>query len=209
MPGLTCRVRPGIARGVVETRKIGLFGGTFDPVHRGHTHLAECAMKELLLDEVRFLPCRISPHKLGRVPASAADRLQMLRLATAGLPWAVVDDFETLRDGPSFSYRTAEEMAREFPGCRLFWIMGTDQWKALESWVEPARLAACVEFIVFARGERPERRAGYRMHALEGSHPASATAIRDAIARGETDHPWLEPEVSRWISGHKIYQQAQ
>jgi nicotinate-nucleotide adenylyltransferase len=192
-----------------ETRKIGLFGGTFDPVHRGHIHLAAAALTQLGLDEVRFLPCRISPHKLGNRLTSAADRLQMLRLATAGLPWAVVDDFETLREGPSFSYQTAEAMARAFPGCRLFWIMGTDQWNSLHSWSEPDRLAACVEFAVFARGERPLERAGYRMHVLEGSHPASATVIRDAMARGDTGHPWLAPEVGRWIRDHRLYQNTQ
>lgn len=209
MPGLTCRARPGIPRVMVARRKIGLFGGTFDPVHRGHIHLAEAARAQLDLDEVRFLPCRISPHKLGSRPTSAADRLQMLRLATAGLPWAVVDDFETLREGPSFSYQTAEAMARAFPASRLFWIMGTDQWNALESWTEPGKLAACVEFAVFSRGERPMEREGYRVHALEGSHPASATAIRDAMARGETDHPWLTSEVSRWIREHRIYENPQ
>jgi nicotinate-nucleotide adenylyltransferase len=209
MPGLTCRARPGIPRVMVDTRKIGLFGGTFDPVHRGHLHLADRARQELALDEVRFLPCRISPHKLGSRPTSAADRLQMLRLATAGLPWAVVDDWEMLREGPSFSYRTAEAMVRAFPGCRLFWIMGTDQWNALDSWAEPGRLAACVEFVVFSREERPLERAGCRMHALEGGHPASATVIRDAVARGETDHPWLTPDVSRWIHDHRLYQNTQ
>ncbi|RYD35901.1 MAG: nicotinic acid mononucleotide adenylyltransferase, partial [Verrucomicrobiaceae bacterium] len=75
-------------------RKIGLFGGTFDPVHLGHVHLADLARETLGLDEVRFIPCRISPHKTGTHPAGPADRLEMLELATAGLPWAVVDDIE-------------------------------------------------------------------------------------------------------------------
>jgi nicotinate-nucleotide adenylyltransferase len=194
---------------VLETRKIGLFGGTFDPVHRGHLHLAGEARAQLDLDEVRFIPCRISPHKPGSRPTSAADRLKMLRIATAGLPWAVVDDFETLREGPSFSYQTAEAMARAYPGCRLFWIMGSDQWNVLETWTEPGRLAACVEFAVFSRGETLIGYPGYRMHALEGGHPASATAIRDAMARGAADHPWLTPEVGRWIREHRIYLQAQ
>jgi nicotinate-nucleotide adenylyltransferase len=194
---------------MVGTRRIGLFGGTFDPVHRGHIHLADTARTQLGLDEVRFLPCRISPHKTHSEPTSAADRVQMLRLATADLPWAVVDDYETLREGPSYSYETAETMARAFPHARLFWIMGGDQWRVLDLWAAPGRLAACVEFVVFARGERPVERAGYRMHALEGAHPASATAIREAVSHGETTHPWLAPAVSRWIRDHRIYQHAQ
>ena len=92
-------------------RKIALFGGTFDPVHLGHIRIAQQAKDALGLDEVRFLPCRISPHKTDSRPASGADRCEMLRLATAGLPWAVVDDFELHQAGPSYSFETAEAMA--------------------------------------------------------------------------------------------------
>jgi nicotinate-nucleotide adenylyltransferase len=183
-----------------NSRKIGLFGGTFDPVHLGHIHLADLAVNAMGLDEVRFLPCRISPHKTDQAPSSAADRLKMLRLATDGLPWAVVDDFEVGREGASYSYQTAEAMAARFPGSRLYWIMGADQWEALPRWAEPQRLAARVEFIVFSRGKSPTPRDGYVMHHVEGGHPASATEIREALAHGETAHPWLHPDVARWIS---------
>lgn len=189
-----------------EPRKIALFGGTFDPVHLGHLHLAETARKALALDEVRFLPCRISPHKTDSAPADPADRLEMLRLATEGQPWAVVDDCEIRREGPSFSYQTAEAMAVRFPGARLFWIMGTDQWDALPNWAEPRRLAARVEFIVAARGNPPQPREGYVLHLMEGGHPASATAIRKAIVGGETAHPWLHPAVAKWINERGLYQ---
>jgi nicotinate-nucleotide adenylyltransferase len=191
------------------TPQIALFGGTFDPVHLGHLHLATLAHAALLLDEVRFLPCRISPHKPGQTPTPAADRLEMLELATAGLPWAVVDDFELRRDGPSFSYATAEAMRAKFPAARLFWIMGGDQWQALPQWRHPQRLAACVEFIVFARGVQPLPRTGYVMHALDGSHPASATAIRDAFANGQATHPWLDPAVAAWLVRRGLYQPSQ
>jgi nicotinate-nucleotide adenylyltransferase len=189
--------------------KIALFGGTFDPVHLGHIHLARSAVDALGLDQVRFLPCRISPHKLGSSPTPAADRLEMLKLATAELPWAVVDDFETRIEGPSFSYRTAEEMAARFPGARLFWIMGGDQWVALDQWAEPRRLAACVEFIVFTRGEPLMEREGFLSHALTADHPASATAIRETLSDGAEKHDWLDPRVSRWIREHHLYRRVQ
>ena len=182
-----------------------MFGGTFDPVHLGHVHLAGLAQQALGLDEVRFLPCRISPHKAGREPTPAADRLKMLGLATVDLPWAVVDDCEVRRDGPSYSYATAEAMRERFPGARLFWILGGDQWVALPQWRHPERLAACVEFIVFSRGGVPLPRAGYGMHVLAGTHPAAATAIREAFARGQTRHPWLAPAVAEWIVTHQLY----
>jgi nicotinate-nucleotide adenylyltransferase len=187
-------------------RKIGLFGGTFDPVHLGHTHLASLARDALALDEVRFLPCRISPHKSGSIPASGEARVKMLRLATTGQPWAITDDFELTHTAPSFSYLTAEAMAEKFPAARLFWIMGGDQWDALPRWKHPERLAAWVEFIVLARGgDTPEPRPGYRLHVVHGQHPASATAIRKAISNGTSNVPWLAPAVTAWIREHRIY----
>jgi nicotinate-nucleotide adenylyltransferase len=188
-----------------DSRRIALFGGTFDPVHLGHLHLAEIARQSLVLDEVRFLPCRISPHKSGRTPTPATDRLEMLRRATAGLPWAVVDDFEVRRDGPSFSYQTTAALAARFPQAKLFWIMGGDQWDALPRWEQPERMAELVEFIVLARGKHPLPREGYVLHVLEHGHPASATAIREALACGASSHPWLAPSVADWIAQHQLY----
>jgi nicotinate-nucleotide adenylyltransferase len=190
-------------------KKIALFGGTFDPVHLGHIHIARTAVEALGLDEVRLLPCRISPHKLDTPPTPAQDRLEMLRLATRDLAWAVVDDFEVRHEGPSFSYQTAEEMAARFPEARLFWIMGGDQWDALTNWKHPERLAALVEFIVITRGVKPKKRSGFVLHALEAEHPASATTIREALARGEKKHHWLATTVSQWIQEHRLYQTAQ
>jgi nicotinate-nucleotide adenylyltransferase len=186
-------------------RKIALFGGTFDPVHLGHIHLAELAKNALDLDEVRFLPCRISPHKTGTQPTSGENRCEMLRLATADLPWAVVDDFELHQPGQNFSYLTAEAMAARFPHSRLYWIMGGDQWDTLPSWRNPERLAELVEFIVLARGEIPQPREGYRLHIIRDQHPASATAIREVISEGTDAHPWLIPTVAEWINKNNIY----
>jgi len=191
--------------GMTTPGKIGIFGGTFDPVHLGHVHLATLAKEALDLDEVRFLPCRISPHKSGSAPASGEERCEMLRLATADLPWAVVDDYELEKEGPSYSYQTAEAMAEKFPGVRLFWIMGGDQWDALPRWSHPERLAAAVEFAVLARGETPQPREGYRLHIIQGDHPASATEIRRSVSMGlPTD--WLGETVRRHIDSHQLYQ---
>lgn len=184
-----------------ELRKIALFGGTFDPVHLGHIHLATLAQAELELDEVRFLPCRISPHKSATLPATPKDRCEMLKLATSGLPWAVVDDHEILRGSPSYSYQTAEVMKARFPYSSLFWIMGGDQWDALPRWEKPETLAKLVTFIVLARGSKPEPRDGYRLQVIDGSHPASATEIRNK----KGDSAWLAPAVKDYISRRGLY----
>lgn len=187
-------------------KRIALFGGTFDPVHLGHVHLARAAREIAGLDEVWFLPCRISPHKLSQVSAPAEDRLAMLRLATASLPWAVVDDFELHAPEPSYSYVTAESLTRRHPDAEWFWIMGTDQWKALPRWKHPERLAACVTFLVLSRGEPPVPREGFRLHVVPGTeHPASATAIRASIAAGDSIPPWLDPRVADYIARHGLY----
>ncbi len=190
---------------MIAPRKIGLFGGTFDPVHLGHIHLAKLAKEAVGLDEVRFLPCQISPHKPGSSPASCEDRCEMLRLATAEFPWVVVDDFELRESGPSYSYLTAEAMVKKFPNDRLFWMMGGDQWDALPGWKRPEHIAALVEFIVLARGETPVPRAGYRLHIVKGEHPASATEIRRAISNGSVLPGWITPAVARWIAENNIY----
>ncbi len=190
---------------MTAARKIGLFGGTFDPIHLGHLHLAASARDALGLDEVRFLPCPISPHKPGTAPASGEDRCEMLRLATTGLPWAVVDDLELRQPAPAYSHLTAEALAAKFPAAQLFWIMGGDQWDALPRWTNPQRLAAHVEFAVLARGEPPQPRDGYRLHVVRGDHPASATDLRTAISQGALSHEWLAPAVAQWITAKGLY----
>lgn len=187
---------------------IGLFGGSFDPVHVGHLAMAAAARDAFQLDQVRFIPCRISPHKQERPPTASEMRCQMLRLASQKHPWAVVDDIEVQREGPSYSWQTAESMRQQFPDARLYWIMGFDQWQALDRWQHPERLAECVEFIVFCRGHMPAPRDGFRMHAMDAIHSASASAIREALATGAHGHPWLEPEVAEWIAQHRLYRQA-
>ena len=104
---------------MATTRKIGIFGGTFGPVHLGHLHLASLVQETLALDGVRFLPCQISPHKFSTPPARATDRLKMLHLATDGTAWAVVDDFELPENGPSFPFHTAGDFSFRYSGPNL------------------------------------------------------------------------------------------
>lgn len=188
-----------------QPHKIALFGGTFDPVHLGHRHMAESAVKAFGLDEVRFIPCRISPHKQGTAPAEAEHRLAMLRLAMGDAKWAVIDEIEVQRDGPSFSYETAELVHARFPDAKLYWIMGGDQWEALPRWKHPERLAQHVEFIVFSRGGNLVNRDYFTMHPIADEHPASATEIRKRVAAGESFHHWLKPEVAEYIRTHRLY----
>jgi nicotinate-nucleotide adenylyltransferase len=96
-------------------------------------------------------------------------------------------------------------MAQRYPDAQLFWLMGADQWRALPRWKEPERLAALVQFIVFARDGEPEPHPGWTMDFLTGTHPASATAIRQALAAGQTKLPWLDPAVEDFIHQRGLY----
>ncbi len=190
-----------------EPRKVALFGGTFDPPHLGHLAIAEDAVVSCGLDRVIFIPCRQSPHKLDRPPTPGADRAEMLRLATRHLPWAEVSTDELERGEPSFSYITAERFHRRLPaGCALFWILGADQWAALDRWREIGILAELVTFIVFAREGSPlTPRPSFRSVTLRTVHPASATAIRDALATGGSPPPHLPPGVLDYIRQKGLY----
>jgi len=114
--------------------RICLFGGTFDPVHLGHSHIAQIAIEKINLDQLIFLPCKQSPHKLGQEQASEKDRLTMCQLAIQNARSTSVDDFDLTAPEPSYSWRTAEYMQKCYPDARLFWLMGTDQWEALPRW---------------------------------------------------------------------------
>jgi len=130
----------------------------------------------------------------------------MLELALDDRPWAVVDDFELRSPPPSYSVRTARHMRERFPQARLFWIVGLDQWQALPHWREPEALASLLDFVVFSRGgEEPGPRPGWRMHFIPGTHPASATRIREALADGETPPPWLPGPVLDHIRSRNLY----
>ncbi|BDS05052.1 putative nicotinate-nucleotide adenylyltransferase [Oceaniferula spumae] len=187
--------------------RICLFGGTFDPIHLGHSHIAAAAIRELTLDRLIFLPCRQSPHKTGKKHASSEHRLEMCRLATANLQHAEVDDFDLTAPEPCYSWRTVEHMRNRFPDARFFWLMGTDQWLALPRWNRVDHLASMVEFIVFTRGEKPAPREGYRMHSLSGDHPASATQLRQAVADQDLSllDQWLHPDVLKYIQKNHLY----
>jgi nicotinate-nucleotide adenylyltransferase len=185
-------------------KRIALFGGTFDPVHEGHVHIARLARVQAALDEVIFLPCQQSPHKSNATQATASQRVTMLQLA-ATEPWMSVNDYETTVPAPSYSYLTLQHFLIEKPDVDWFWLMGSDQWQALPRWKHPEILAANVTFLVFSRGEIPQAREGYRMQHLRGEHPASATALRDPAHPHHLDPQWLHPRVRQWIAENHLY----
>lgn len=186
-------------------RRIALFGGTFDPVHEGHLEVAQKAVSALGLDRVYFIPCRQSPHKESRPGASDADRLALLSLAIEPLPWARLDDLELKKPPPSYTWETVREFRTRFPAPdELFLLIGEDQWQKLPTWKNHLYLAENVEFIVVGRHEQPQPRPGYRLHPIEGNHPASSNEIRSQLSN-EVKPLWLPREVERYIREKGLY----
>ena len=135
--------------------KLGLYGGTFDPVHFGHLLLAERCREALELDEVRFIPAGDPPHKDRADLTPGAARAEMLEFATAGEPRLTVDRRELKRTGPSYTFETLGELHREHPGAELYFLMGADSLADLPKWREPERIAELATIVAVNRGDHP------------------------------------------------------
>src|SRR5271169_5634487 len=131
--------------------KLGIYGGSFDPVHLGHLLVAQAAIEELGLDRLFFIPAAQSPFKPECQPAPAAVRLQLLRLALAGKTNCEVDEQEIRRGGISYTVDTLRFYAGKFPGAKLFYLIGADNAAKLTEWREPAALAKLAEFVAVPR----------------------------------------------------------
>jgi len=132
-------------------QSVGLFGGSFDPVHLGHLLVAQAALDELGLDRLFFIPAAQSPFKPHDQPASGAVRLRLLRLALAGHTRCEIDDREIRRGGVSYTVDTLRAYVDQFPGAQLFYLIGADHAAKLNEWREPAELARLAEFVVVPR----------------------------------------------------------
>lgn len=188
--------------------KIGLFGGTFDPVHLGHLLVARAALEELGLTRLFFIPAAQSPFKAGAPPAPAPLRLQMLRLALAGETACEIDDFEIKRGGMSYTVATLRHYAQMFPGAELFYLIGSDQAALLPEWREPGELARLAEFIVVPRpGEAPAAVPGpFRGRALRGFPVAiSSSEIRSRVKAGLPIRHLTPDPVAEAIGNNHLY----
>ena len=186
-------------------KKIALFGGSFDPPHKGHLAIAHAAVKENLAGRVFFLPCRQSPHKDRAPGATGEQRCDMLRLMTSPFPWAEVHDWELRQQSPSYSWQTAQFFTAAYPDAALSWIMGTDQWEQLALWARPDYLAELLTFIVFPRdGLRPIPQAGFKAEFLQQEFSGSSTEVRNAIAAGLTTD-MVTDDIHDYIHKNGLY----
>lgn len=189
-------------------QRIGLFGGSFDPIHTGHLLLARAAIEELELTRLCFILAAQSPFKAGQNFAPAEARLQMLRLALAGWTTCEVDEQEISRGGVSFAIDTVRDYARRFPGALLFYLVGADHLATLPKWREAGELAKLAEFVVIPRpGEVPGPvPPPFRGRTLRGfAFGVSASQIRARVKAGQPIEHLVPPPVAEAVRNNQLY----
>ena len=140
----------------MTVKKLGIIGGSFDPVHKGHLSSAEFVYRTLNLDKVIFVPAFIAPHKIGLEFAPAADRYRMTELAVQDYPYFDVSDVELKRSGISYTYDTVLELKKQYPGYELYFIVGADSVPQLNTWNHIYELLNEVTFVAVARRVMPK-----------------------------------------------------
>jgi nicotinate-nucleotide adenylyltransferase len=188
--------------------KLGIYGGSFDPVHLGHLLVAQTAVEELGLDRLFFIPAAQSPFKPESQPAPAAVRLQLLRIALAGKSNYEVDEQEIQRGGISYTVDTLRAYADKFPGAKLFYLIGADNVTKLNAWREPAALAQLAEFVAVPRpgGAVAIFPSPFHGRALKGfPFDVSSSAIRVRVEAGLPVDHLVPAAVAGAILEAKIY----
>ena len=188
--------------------KLGLLGGSFDPVHLGHLLVAQAAIEELLLDRLFFIPAAQSPFKPEIKPAPPATRLQLLRLALASQTSCEIDEQEIRRGGVSYTIQTLRDYARRFPGSELFYLIGADNAAKLNEWREAEQLARLAEFVAIPRpgGPAADFPPPFRGRTLKGFPLAvSSSEIRMRVKAGRPIVPFVPPAVAEAIQAAKLY----
>jgi nicotinate-nucleotide adenylyltransferase len=199
--------------------RIGVFGGSFDPVHYGHLLLAECCREQAQLDRVWFVPAATPPHKRDIVQASGEQRLAMLRLAIAGNPALEVCDGELTRGGVSYTVDTLREIAAKNPGAELFLLLGADSLADLPTWREPEEICRLATPLVVGRPGTAipdyHRLAAFlpaeRIDAIRSFEvlmpliEISSTDLRQRVAAGRGLRYRTPPEVEAHIAANGLY----
>lgn len=199
----------------MSPRRIGLYGGSFDPPHLAHLALARVARDTLALEELRWQPAGRPWQKPGRLVASDAQRVAMLRLLIDQEAGFIVDTCELEREGPSYTIDTLRELAAAQPGALRFLIIGADQFARLDSWKDAGQIPQLATLAVAAREGQavvpPAGWPGAPLAWVELPLPRidiSATEVRRRAAAGEPVSPLVGEAVAGYIDQHHLYRVA-
>lgn len=190
-------------------RKIGIFGGTFDPFHKAHKATALRAADVLELEKVLVIPAKISPFKKSALPgATDAQRFHMVALSCEDEPRLVPCDIELKRSGVSYAYDTVKQLSGEMPGCDFYFVMGSDAFAGLNNWYKSSELFKLCSFVVMDRPGAPTPPYPPGASILHIDIPPmeiSASAIRDRISKGLDSNGMLEKKIECFIKENMIY----
>jgi nicotinate-nucleotide adenylyltransferase len=187
---------------------IGIFGGSFNPVHTGHLLMARAALEELALTRLFFVPAAQSPFKPGTTLAAAGERLRLLRLALAGETRCLIDDQEIVRGGVSYSVDTVRTFAGRYPQARLWYLIGADHARLLPKWREAETLAAMAQFAVIPRPGEPSEGLPkpFTGTTLRGwPFEISASQIRERVRVGLPIEGLVPRAVAEAIHNNRLY----
>ena len=200
--------------------RVGIYGGTFSPVHNGHIAAAKAFMEQMWLDILYVIPTGVTPHKTMKGNATAADRLEMCRLAFADVEGVIVSDLEMRREGKSYTVDTLRELYD--PEGRLFLLMGTDMLMTLDTWREPEEIFRLC-YPVYVRREQDgdldsaivEKITAYQQRygkvvrrIVTPAIELSSTDFREAVADGFPIEGAVPPAVADYIRTHGLYRDA-
>jgi nicotinate-nucleotide adenylyltransferase len=183
---------------------IGLYGGTFDPIHNGHLILAREAMEYLKLDRLIFIPNAISPHKTKIPPAPAQLRSQMVAAAIEGEPGFGIDLSELERSSPSYTIDTVLELKSRHRDAHFFYLIGEDNLHALRTWRQIDELELLVQFVVLSRSEE---KIPHPYVTLSRRIDISATEIRERVANGRSIRYLVPEKVREIIERNQFYKE--
>lgn len=185
---------------------IGLFGGSFDPVHHGHLIVAQVAVETLGLDSLRFVPAREQPFKRGRHHSAAEHRAAMLSLAISGSAAFVLERSELERPAPSYTVHTLEELRRRNPATELVLLLGADAATELHAWHQAERIPELARVVVFARPGSSVPASPSISRVIEvPSIDVSATEIRRRVRQRQPIRYWVPDAVAEYIMRHQLY----
>ena len=186
-------------------RKIGIYGGTFDPIHHGHLILAREASESLGLETLIFVPTAVSPHKQTR-PATAQEiRVEMLQSAIKAEPNFALDLCEIHRGGPSYTIDTVQEIRLREGKAEYFFLLGDDNVSQLKTWHRFNEIRELVQFVILSRGNLETEETRYPV--VRRQINISATDIRNRVASGRSIRYLVPPEVEEIIRRRQIYQE--
>ena len=194
--------------------KIGILGGSFDPIHKGHLTLARESQKQLQLEKILFLPALHPPHKsqTKQMPAaSGADRTRMVELAIGGEPGWELCDLELRRSGISYTVETLRELKQIYlPPHELFFIAGADSFRDLPNWKDPGEILKLCEWIVAPRPGFPlPEKLPPRFHQLQMSPlEISASGLRRELEKEKGFTDWIPSQVKPYIEEKKLYRRT-